>query len=215
MHVSVTRFKWLSSSSTSCCGRQLAIVGHALVMIVRDEIVDVFLEIGAGAADGVNFVLPNHFSERNPQFGRAHGARERHEHLSALGQMGRVGFRRVDQRGRVEVAKVMLQERRYGARDCRCGGTHYRGAHVASSLQFKNENTRRRESAVKAFSVRNSWRCSSGAEKTHEWRQEIETNADEIHAAHEMDSINESNALSKSALYGACYQEGARGPARF
>src|ERR1700690_1968857 len=105
--------------------------------------------------------------------------------------MAGIRFRRVDQRGRVEVAKVMLQERRYGARDCRCGGTHYSGTHVASSLQFENENTRRRTSAVRAFSVRNSWRCSSGAGKTHEWRQEIETNADEIDDARKMDSINE------------------------
>ena len=57
---------------------------HALVMIVRDEIVNVLFQIRAGAANSVDFVLANHFGERKAQLGGAHGARERDEHLPPL-----------------------------------------------------------------------------------------------------------------------------------
>ena len=59
----------------------------ALVMIVRDEIVNVFLEIRAGAADAVDFVLADHFGERKSQLGRAHRAGQRDQHLAAACEM--------------------------------------------------------------------------------------------------------------------------------
>ncbi len=42
---------------------KLAVVGNALVVGVGDQVEDVFFEVGAGAADEMNFVLANHFSE--------------------------------------------------------------------------------------------------------------------------------------------------------
>jgi hypothetical protein len=63
-------------------GRQVAVIRHALVVIVRDEIEDVLLEIRAGAADGVDLVLPDHFRQREAEFRRAHRAGQRHEHLA-------------------------------------------------------------------------------------------------------------------------------------
>ncbi len=64
MQVSVTRFMWRSSSSCSLRGRQIAPVGDALIEVVRHQVEDIFFEIGAGAADGVDFILANHFGKR-------------------------------------------------------------------------------------------------------------------------------------------------------
>ena len=43
-------------------------------MVVRDEIENILFEVRAGGADPVNFVLPDHFREREPQLRRAHRA---------------------------------------------------------------------------------------------------------------------------------------------
>ncbi len=100
-------------------GREVAVMRHALVMIVGDEIVNVLFQIGAGAADSVNFVLADHLGERKAQLRRAHRARERDEHLAAAREMLHVGFRGVDHHGRVEMAIVMLHEGRDGtSRPC-------------------------------------------------------------------------------------------------
>jgi hypothetical protein len=108
--------------------------------------------------------------------------------------MAGIGFRRVHHRGRVEVAEVMLQKCGYGTCDDRFGQVH-----LASSLQFENENTRRLLSGCKGVSVRNSWRYNSGAGKTREWKRGIEMNADEIPGAQEMDNINSTDSPSNSA----------------
>ena len=55
-------------------GREIAVMRHALVMVVRDEIVDVLFQVGAGAANSVNLVLADHLGERKAQLGRAHRA---------------------------------------------------------------------------------------------------------------------------------------------
>ena len=66
--------------------REVAVVRHALVVIVRDKIVNVFLEVRAGAADPMNFVLANHLGKRKAELGRAHRARERDKHFAAARQ---------------------------------------------------------------------------------------------------------------------------------
>jgi hypothetical protein len=62
---------------------QLAPLRHALVMIVRDEVEDILLEVCARADDQVHFVLANHLGERDAQLGGRHRARERHQHFAA------------------------------------------------------------------------------------------------------------------------------------
>jgi hypothetical protein len=99
-------------------GRQVAVIRHALVVVVRDEVEDVLLEVGAGAADAVDLVLPDHFRERQAELGGAHRARERDEHLAALGQVRLIRLGGVEQRGGVEMAVVMGNELADGA------GTH-------------------------------------------------------------------------------------------
>ena len=98
-------------------GGQVAIVGDALVEVVGDEIEDVFLEIGAGAGDGVNLVLADHLGEGKAQLGGAHGAADGDEHFAAGGEQIVVGFGRVDEGGGIEVTIVVLDERSNGRHD--------------------------------------------------------------------------------------------------
>ena len=43
---------------------QIAVIGDAAVMIVRDEIENIFFEVGARGAYGVHFILPDHLRKR-------------------------------------------------------------------------------------------------------------------------------------------------------
>ncbi len=95
-------------------GGEVAVVGHALVKVVSDEVEDVFLEIGAGAADAVNLVLADHLGEREAELGGAHGAADGDEHFAAGGEVLVVAFGRVNQRGGVEMAIVVLDKRGNG-----------------------------------------------------------------------------------------------------
>jgi len=92
---------------------EIAILGHAAVVIVGDEIEDVFFEIGAGGANGVDLVLANHFGERDAEFGGAHGAGHGQKHFSALIEVAAIGFGGVHDDGGVEVAEVALDELMY------------------------------------------------------------------------------------------------------
>ena len=67
-------------------------------------------KIGAGAGDGVHFVLPNHFRERNAELGRAHRAGERDHHFPAGVEMRDVSLGRVFQNGGVEMAVMPIDE---------------------------------------------------------------------------------------------------------
>ena len=55
--------------------RQLAIVRHALVVVVRHEVEDVFFEVGAGAADRVDLVAANHLGQRHARARRCSSRR--------------------------------------------------------------------------------------------------------------------------------------------
>ena len=91
-------------------GAQLAIVREAHVVIVRHQVEDVLLQVGAGAADGVNLPLADHLGERQAEFGRAHGAGQRHEHLPAVVEVAPVSIGRVDERHGVEVPVMVMDE---------------------------------------------------------------------------------------------------------
>ena len=91
--------------------RQIAVARQPLVVRVRDEVEDVFFEVGARAADGVHLALANHLGERDAQLRRAHRARQRHHHRSARLEVRDVGERGVVERRGVEVAVVPLDER--------------------------------------------------------------------------------------------------------
>jgi hypothetical protein len=77
---------------------------------MRHEVEDVFLEVGAGAADGVDLALPDHLGQRDAELRRAHRAGERQEHHAALIEMAGPGFGRVPHGGGVEVAVVAVDE---------------------------------------------------------------------------------------------------------
>ena len=122
-------------------------------MIVSDEVVKIFFEIGTGAADGVDFVAADHFGERKADLGGAHGAGESEEHFSAAGKELGVGFGGVNDDGGVEMAIVMLDKRADRTDDLQ--------THKISFPKSDGENTRgdghRCERKIK---VRNNWRCS-------------------------------------------------------
>jgi len=92
-------------------GGQIAIVGHALIEIVGDEVEDVFLKIGSGTRDAVNLVLADHLGEGKSQLCRAHGAANGDEHLSARGEMGVIALGGIDQCGGIEMTIVVLDKR--------------------------------------------------------------------------------------------------------
>jgi len=92
---------------------QITIVGHALVMIVRHQIENIFFEIRSRRADAVHFSLANHFRERNSQLRRAHRSRHRQEHLSASRQMRDIRLRSVNHNRCIEVSELVLDEVSY------------------------------------------------------------------------------------------------------
>ncbi len=99
--------------------RQLPVMRHALVVVVRDEIENILLEVRAGADDQVHLVAPDHLRERDAELGGRHRARERHQHFAAGGEMRLVTLRGVEQRGGVKVAIILRDEFRDRTFFCR------------------------------------------------------------------------------------------------
>ena len=58
----------------------------------------------------LHLVAADHLGQRQAQLGGAHGARQGHHHLAAAVMMRLVAFGRIDERGRVEMAVVVLDE---------------------------------------------------------------------------------------------------------
>jgi hypothetical protein len=58
----------------------------------------------------VHLVAPDHLGERLAELGRAHRAGERHQHAAAARQLRLIALRGVDQRGRIEVLEVCVDE---------------------------------------------------------------------------------------------------------
>ena len=119
MHVSVTRFMCRASSFCSSPRREFPVVRHALVVVMRDEIENILLEIRAGADDQVHLVAPDHLRQRDAELGGRHRARDRHQHLATGGEVGLVALRRVEQRGRVKVTVILRDEFRDRTFFCR------------------------------------------------------------------------------------------------
>ncbi len=110
MQVSVTRLRWRLSKSCFLRGRQMPVMRHALVIIMRHQVEHVLLQIRAGAGDEMHLVAANHLGQGQPEFGGAHGAREANHHAAAGVQMGAVGPRGVHERRGVEMPEVFLNE---------------------------------------------------------------------------------------------------------
>ena len=91
-------------------GRQVAVVRHALVKIVCNEIEDVLFKVRAGAGDGVNFSLADHFGERKTQLCCTHGSAHGQEHLAAAVDKLDVAFCCVYQGCGVEMPVMMLDK---------------------------------------------------------------------------------------------------------
>ena len=91
-------------------GGQVAVVWDAFVEIVGHEVEDILLEVGPGAADGMDLVLPDHFSKGKAEFRSAHGSGKSQEHGAAPIKVRGVGTGGVLQCGGVEVAVVMFDE---------------------------------------------------------------------------------------------------------
>ena len=104
--------------------RQIAIVRHALVKIMRDQIENILFEIRARTADSMNLVLPDHLGERQPKLSRAHRAGDGHKHLAARRQMSVVSFCSIYKGSSIEVTIVVLDKR------CNCG--HFAFPHSRS-----------------------------------------------------------------------------------
>ena len=102
--------------------RQVAVVRHALVMVVRDQVEDVLLQVRARADHGVDLVASDHLGQRDAELGGRHGPGQRHQHLPARAQMRVVGPGRIHERGCVEVAVVPRDEPRHRPLGSRQGG---------------------------------------------------------------------------------------------
>ena len=79
-------------------------------MAACDEVEEVLLEVGAGAGNGVDFVLPNHFCERNANFGGAHCPGERNHHFPASLEMRGIGLGCIFEDCRVEVTEMPINK---------------------------------------------------------------------------------------------------------
>ncbi len=113
-------------------GGEMAVMRHALVVVVGHEVEDVLLEVGAGADDGVDLVLPDHLGERDAELGGGHGAGEGHEHLAAGLQVRLVALGRVEQRRGVEMAVIQRDELGNRPLPLRQGGVDVLGQFLAA-----------------------------------------------------------------------------------
>src|SRR4029453_11483206 len=80
------------------------------VMTARNEVEKVLLEVCPCAGNCVHFILPNHFRERNAQFGGAHCTGERDHHFPTTIQMRRICIGCVFQSCRVEGREMPINE---------------------------------------------------------------------------------------------------------
>ena len=90
--------------------REVAVMRHALVVIVGDEVEDILFEIRSGAGNDANLVAADHFGEGEPEFPCAHGPGQRDEHFAAVVDELTVAIRGIDERGGVEVAVMVTDE---------------------------------------------------------------------------------------------------------
>ena len=92
--------------------RELAIMRHTFVMVVRNEIKNVLFQIGAGARDPVNLILTDHLGQRDTQLGGAHSTRDGHEHLPARVKQPFICLSGINQRCGIEMPVMVLNKLR-------------------------------------------------------------------------------------------------------
>src|ERR1044072_2533714 len=95
---------------------EFAIIGKPLVMTTSDEVEEIRLEVGSSTGNCVDFILPNHFRERNTEFGSTHSASQRNHHFPTSSKMCAVGVGSIFEHCRVEVTVMPIrsEERRVG-----------------------------------------------------------------------------------------------------
>ena len=120
-------------------GAQLPVIWNSFVLAAGNEVEEILLEVGAGAGDGVNFVLTDHFRERYAKLSRAHRSGQRDHHFSAMIEMSDVGVGGVFQDGGVEVPKMLIDKstdtaQRYlgSSRRCPCSFSVHKESYSAS-----------------------------------------------------------------------------------
>jgi hypothetical protein len=79
-------------------------------MRVRDEIENIFFEVGSGGAYGVDLILADHLCKRQSQLRRAHRAGHGQQHFSSLLQVAAISFGGINNDGGIEVPEVVLDE---------------------------------------------------------------------------------------------------------
>ena len=65
---------------------EIPVAWHAHIVLMRDQIEHIFLQIGTRAANRMNLVSPNHLRQGNPQFGGAHGPGHGQKHFAPARQ---------------------------------------------------------------------------------------------------------------------------------
>src|SRR5207249_10557175 len=88
-------------------GAQLPVIWNSFVLATGNEVEEILLQVGAGAGDGVNLILTNHFRERYAKLGRAHRSGQSDHHFSTAIEISDVSVRRVFHYRGVQVPKML------------------------------------------------------------------------------------------------------------
>jgi hypothetical protein len=89
---------------------EVAPVRDAAVVVVRDEIVEIFLQVRPGAGNAVDLPLADQFRERNAELRRAHRPGHREKHPPPGIEQIPPSLRRLDHRRGVEMPVMMLEK---------------------------------------------------------------------------------------------------------
>ena len=77
---------------------------------MRDKVEDILFKVSTGTGNQMDFVLPNHFSQRQSQLCSTHCTGQADHHLAALIKMRSITFGGVDQCGSIEMSVVMINK---------------------------------------------------------------------------------------------------------
>src|SRR5690606_28588193 len=89
---------------------EVAVVRDTEIMVVGNEIENIFLQISACAGDDLHFVLPDHLSKRKPQLSRTHSAGKRNHHVMAIVELIDIAFGGINQTGGIKMPVVVEDE---------------------------------------------------------------------------------------------------------
>src|SRR5207253_11197225 len=88
-------------------GAQLPVIWNSFVLATGNEVEEILLEVGAGAGDGVNLVLTDHFRDRYAKLGRDHRSGQCDHHFSAAIELSEVGVGGILEDSGVEVQNML------------------------------------------------------------------------------------------------------------